>query len=376
MTEEHEALRGVVRRFVEREIKPHGEVWEREGKTPRELLKAMGKLGLFGVAVPKEHGGAGLGAFGLIVLAEELARSTFGGVTVTVMVHTGMASPHLLHAGSPAQIDRYLPAIVAGEKISAIVVSEPDAGSDVASIRTRAVRDGDHWVLNGSKTFISNGYYGDLYFVLARTDDTVKSSRGMSMFLVERDTPGLRIGRKLEKMGDFCSDTAEIHFESCRVPAANVLGEPNKGFYSVMHNFQRERLVLGAMSTGEARAAFDMTIDYLSQRKVFGAPLLEKQAIRHKLAALEAKLEAAKQLLYHAAWLFDHGHDCVRECSMVKALCPEVTNEVMYACQQLHGGMGYMREYPIERMVRDARLHAIGGGATEVMLDQIAKRWR
>jgi acyl-CoA dehydrogenase len=281
-----------------------------------------------------------------------------------------------LHVGTTAQLERYLPAIVAGEKIGAIVVSEPDAGSDVASIRTTATPDGDAWVLNGSKTFISNGYYGDLYFVLAKTDTSVKPSRGMSMFIVERDTPGLRIGRKLEKMGDFCSDTAEIHFERCRVPAANMLGEPGRGFYSVMHNFQRERLALGAMSTGEARAAFDMTIEYLSQRNVFGAPLLDKQAIRHKLAALEAKLEAARQLLYHAAWLFDGGKECVRECSMVKALCPEVTNEVMYACQQLHGGMGYMREYPIERMVRDARLHAIGGGATEVMLDQIAKRWR
>ena len=374
-TEEHEHLRATLRRFVDEEIRPHGESWEREGKVPREFLRKMGELGFFGLCVPEAQGGAGMDVLALVVLAEELGKSTFGGVTVTVMVHAAMASPHLLHAGSPAQRARYLPGILSGERICCITVTEPGGGSDVAAIRTRAVRDGDEWVLNGSKIFISNGVYGDLHFVAAVTDSSVKASRGISMFLVERGIPGFRVGRKLEKTGDLCSDTAELFFEDCRVPEGALLGEENRGFYALMHNFQRERIVLGAMATGEAAHALDLTIRYLGEREAFGEPLIQRQAIRHRLAALQAELEAGRQLMYHAAWLYSLGRECVSEVSMVKALCPEVANKVMYACQQLHGGMGYMRNSAIERMVRDARLHAIGGGATELMLDQIAKRW-
>ena len=291
------------------------------------------------------------------------------------MVHAAMASPHLLHAGTADQIARFLPGILSGETISAIVVSEPDAGSDVSALRTRAVRDGDHYVLDGAKTYISNGAHGDLFFVAAVTDPSAKPSRGMSMFIVHRDTPGLSLSRKLQKTGDLCSDTAELHFDGCRVPASQLLGEENKGFYALMHNFQRERIALGAMATGEASHALTLTLEHLRNRTVFGAPLIEKQAIRHKLAGLQSELEAGRQLVYHAAWLMDQGMECRQEASMVKALCPEVANRVMYACQQFHGGMGYMRECAVERMVRDCRLHAIGGGATEVMLDQVAKGW-
>jgi len=375
LSDEHEALRAQVRRFVDEEVRPHGAQWERDGKVPRELLQRMGALGLFGIITPTELGGAGMGTMGLVVLAEELGRSTFGGVTVTVMVHAAMASPHLLHAGNDEQLSRYLPGILSGDLITAITVSEPDAGSDVSALRTRAHREGDEWVLNGAKTYISNGVYGNLYFVAAVTDAEAKASRGMSMFIVEGDNPGLQVTRKLEKTGDLCSDTAELTFVDCRIPTANLLGPENQGFYALMHNFQRERICLGAVATAEASHALDLTLRYLSQRQVFGAPLLEKQALRHRLAALQCKVEAGRQLVYHAAWLLDRGADCVAEASMVKAYCPEVVNEVMYDCQQFHGGMGYMRENAIERMVRDARLHAIGGGATEVMLDQIAKGW-
>jgi len=375
LSEEHEALRSQVRRFVDEEIRPHGDQWEEDGKVPRELLRKMGQMGLFGIVTPTELGGSDMGTMGLVVLADELGRSTYGGVTVTVMVHTAMASPHLLHAGNTEQLDRFLPSILSGERISAITVSEPDAGSDVSALRTRAVRDGEDWVLNGAKTYISNGVYGNLYFVAAVTDAEAKPSRGMSMFIVEGGTPGLSVGRKLEKSGDLCSDTAELVFEDCRIPAANLLGPENKGFYALMHNFQRERICLGAVATAEATHALNLTLRYLSEREVFGEPLLTKQALRHRLAALQCKLEAGRQLVYHAAWLLDSGQDCVTEASMVKAYCCEVVNEVMYACQQFHGGIGYMRESSIERMVRDARLHAIGGGATEVMYEQIAKRW-
>jgi acyl-CoA dehydrogenase len=373
--EEHLALKEQIRRFVENEIRPHGEAWEREGKVPREMLRQMGALGLFGMRVPEEYGGSGMDTFGTIILAEELGRSTFGGVSVTVMVHTAMASPHLIHAGSKAQIEKYMPSILSGERITAIAVTEPDAGSDVAGIRTRARRDGDDWVLNGTKMFISNGYYGDLFFVAAKTDPEARGSRGISMFIVEKGTPGFNVGRKLEKTGDLCSDTAELIFDDCRIPAENLLGEENKGFYAAMKNFQNERLAIGAMATGEADTALKLTIDYTRSRKAFGASLLDKQAIRLRLAMMQAKLEAGRQLLYHAAWLDTQGYDCVSEISMVKAYCAETVNEVMYACQQFHGGMGYIRETAIERMVRDARLHAIGGGATEVMLEEIAKRW-
>ena len=373
--EEHNLLRDQVRRFVEQEIKPHGDAWERDGMVPRQVLRRMGELGFFGLRFPEKYGGSGMDVFAMIVLAEELGRSTYGGVSVTVMVHSAMSSPHLVYAGSEEQIAKYLPAILSGEKICAIAVTEPDAGSDVGGIRTRAVRDGDDWVLNGSKMFISNGYHGDLYFVAAKTDPSAKGSRGVSMFIVERDTPGFTIGRKLEKFGIHCSDTAELFFEDCRVPAENMLGEENRGFYAVMQNFQNERLSIGAMATSESATALEMTIAYVRNRKAFGGALMDKQGIRQRLAMSQCKLLAAQQLLYHAAWLDSQGKECVAEISMVKAHCAEVAQEVMYNCQQFHGGMGYIREGTIERMVRDARLHAIGGGATEVMLEEVAKRW-
>lgn len=374
-TEQHEMFRNQVRRFVKERIVPYGDDWERQGKIPREMFLQMGELGFLGIRYPEEYGGTNLGIFGQIVLAEELARSTYGGVTVAVMVHVAMASPHLLHAGTKAQLDRYAGDIIAGKTVTGIAVSEADAGSDVGGMRTRATREGSDWVINGTKFYITNGAYGDLFFVAARTDPESRGPRGISMFIVEKGTPGFTVGRKLEKMGDFCSDTAELIFDNVRVPGNQLLGEEGRGFYAAMRNFQSERLALGAMSTGEAAVALKCTIDYVRQRKAFGGTLIEKQGIRQRLAMLHAKLEAGKQLLYYAASLEDQGLNPVREVSMVKAYCPEITNEIMYTCQQFHGGMGYLREGVIERMVRDARLHAIGGGATEVMLEEIAKRW-
>ncbi len=373
--EEHNLLRDQVRRFVEREVKPHGAAWESDGMVPREVLRKMGELGFFGLRFPEKYGGSEMDVFATIILAEELSRSTYGGVSVTVMVHAAMSSPHLVYAGTEEQIRKYLPDILSGKSICAIAVTEADAGSDVAGIRTRAVRDGDDWVLNGGKMFITNGYHGDLYFVAAKTDPEAKGSRGISMFIVERDTPGFRIGRKLEKFGIRCSDTAELIFEDCRVPGENLLGEENRGFYEVMRNFQNERLSIGAMATSESATALKLTIEHIRNRKAFGGALIDKQGIRQRLAMSQCKLLAAQQLLYHAAWLDSQGKECVAEISMVKAHCAEVAQEVMYNCQQFHGGMGYIRESAIERMVRDARLHAIGGGATEVMLEEVAKRW-
>jgi len=222
--------------------------------------------------------------------------------------------------------------------------------------------------------FITNGVHGDVYFVAAKPDPTAKGSRGISIFIVEKGTPGLRVGRALKKSGWLCSDTAELVFEDCRIPAANLLGEENKGFYQIMRNFQNERMVLGAQMMGEAARAIELTLAYVRERKAFGATLWDKQAIRQRLAMRAAQVEAARQLVYHAAWLDAKGRECVKEVSMVKALCGELLNDVVYDCQQFHGGAGYMRETPIERMVRDARVQAIGGGATEVMLEEVAKR--
>jgi acyl-CoA dehydrogenase len=373
-TEEHEALRDQVRRFVEAEIKPHALKWEEDGFVPREVLRKMGALGFFGIRYPAEYGGSEMDTLATVVLAEELGRSTFSGVAITALVHTDMASVHIANAGSKAQRDKYLPAIIAGEKIVAVAVTEPDAGSDVKGIRTTARREGDHYILNGAKMFITNGVHADLYCVAAKTDPAAKPSQSVSIFLVEKGTPGFTVSRALDKHGWRSSDTAELSFVDCRVPAENLLGQEGRGFYAIMSNFQNERTVIGAMAIGESQAAIDLTLDYVKTRKAFGAPLWEKQAIRQRLAELAGKVEAGRQLVYHAAWLDAQGFDATREVSMVKAYCGELVNEVMYDCLQFHGGMGYMRESAIERMTRDARVQSIGGGATEVMLEEVAKR--
>ena len=372
--EEHEMLRAQVRRFVETEVKPHAHAWEEQGFVPREVLRRMGELGFLGIRYSEQYGGAEMDALGSIVLAEELGRSTFGGFAITVLVHTDMASVHVANGGSTAQRERYMPDIVAGRKICAVAVTEPDAGSDVKAIRTTARRDGDVYVLDGAKMFITNGVHADLYCVAAKTAPDARPSQSLSMILVEKGTAGLSVSRALDKHGWRSSDTAELSFSSCRVPAENLLGAEGQGFYAIMRNFQNERLVIGAMAMGEAQAALELTLDYVRTRKAFGAPLYEKQAIRQKLAMLAAKVEAGRQLVYHAGWLAAQGADATREVSMVKAYCGELVNEVMYACLQFHGGMGYMRESAIERMTRDARVQAIGGGTTEVMLEEVVKR--
>jgi acyl-CoA dehydrogenase len=373
-TEEHEALRDQVRRFVETEIKPHALQWEEDGFVPRDVLRKMGELGFFGIRYPAEYGGSEMDTMATVVLAEELGRSTFSGVAITALVHTDMASVHIANAGNQAQKDKYLPGIIAGEKIVAVAVTEPDAGSDVKGIRTTARRDGDHYVLNGAKMFITNGVHADLYCVAAKTDPQRRPSQSVSIFVVEKGTPGFSVSRALDKHGWRSSDTAELSFVDCKVPAENLLGQEGRGFYAIMSNFQNERTVIGAMAMGEAQAAIDLTLDYVRTRKAFGAPLWEKQAIRQRLAELAGKVEAGRQLVYHAAWLDAQGFDATREVSMAKAYCGELVNEVMYDCLQFHGGMGYMRESAIERMTRDARVQAIGGGATEVMLEEVAKR--
>ncbi len=376
LTPDHALLREQVARFIAREVEPHALAWEAAGVTPREVLRKMGDAGMLGLMYSSRWGGGDADALSNLVFAEALSQSTFGGFIITVLVHTDMASPHLHHAGTPEQQAKYMPGITAGRIITAVGITEPGAGSDVAGLKTSATRvrdaDGDAWLLNGSKMFITNGVHADLYFIAARTSP---ARHGISMFIVEKGTPGFSVGRTLDKTGWLSSDTAELVFENCRIPAANLLGEENKGFHSVMKNFQTERIALGAMAVGHATQALKLTLDHVRDRLAFGATLFDKQVVRQRLAMLDAKTRAARQYLYHCAWLATQGRDVVQDVSMLKALTGELVNEVVQGCQQFHGGMGYMRGTTIERLWRDARVLAIGGGATEVMLDEAAKRY-
>jgi len=367
-------LREQVLRFVAREVEPQGDAWERDGTVPRSLLRRLGELGWLGLTVPEAYGGADADAVTNFVFAEALSQSTYGGFVVTVLVHTDMASPHLVRAGSNAQKARWLPGIVRGEIVTAIAVTEANAGSDVARIRTTARRDGNDFVLDGSKMFITNGVHADLYFVAARTAPLDTGSRGLSLFAVEKGTPGFSVGQVLDKAGWRSSDTAELVFDGCRVPAEHLLGEESAGFRALMTNFQRERLALAAMALGNASSSLALALDHVRERHAFGAALWQRESIRQKLALLDARREALRTFAYHCAWLDMQGKDCVREISQLKALAGELANDVAYACQQCHGGMGYIREAAIERLWRDARILSIGGGATEVMLEEAAKR--
>jgi len=374
LTDEHRIFRNQLRRFVEDDVRPHADQWESDGQTPRAILERMGDLGFLGIRYPETYGGAEMDTLATVIFAEELGRSGYGGFAITALVHTDMASPHLANAGNADQLARYMPDIIAGRKITAVAVTEPDAGSDVGGIKTRARLDGNHWVLNGRKLYITNGVLGDLYFVAARTDMDQKASRGTTIFIVEKGTPGFSVARPLDKSGWRSSDTAELIFEDVRIPADQVLGQINGGFYAIMQNFQNERIVLGAQAMGEALRALEITLDYVKDRKAFGGTLWDKQAIRQRLSQRWAEVAAARALIYQTAVAMDAGTDCVREVSAIKALCGDLVNKVMYDCQQFHGGFGYMSGTEIERMVRDARVQAIGGGATEVMLEEIAKR--
>ena len=374
--EQHEMFRQAVRSFVEKEVAPHIEEWEEAGQIPKSIWPRMGQLGFLGVEYDEKYGGGGADFLTTVVLCEEMARSRLASLAMAVGVHTDMASPHLYWAGSEALKEKYLPAICRGEALTAIAVTEAGGGSDVAAIKTRAVRDGDHYVINGSKMFITNGVMADIYFVAARLGSAAEGRRhqGISMFLVERNTPGFIVSRKLDKMGNRASDTAELAFQDMRVPAENLLGQEGKGFYEVMRVFQRERLVAGIQTVAGCERALEDTIAYVQQRQAFDAPLSKKQVVRHKIADMATLLEAARWLTYAACLKFRNREESVKEISMVKLFCGDIAQKIAYDCVQLHGGYGYMREYPIERFFRDIRLLTIGGGTSEIMKEIIAKQ--
>jgi acyl-CoA dehydrogenase len=375
-TDEHAMLRRTVRAFVEKEVVPQVSAWEETGQIPRAFWRRLGELGLLGLEFPVEYGGGGGDFLSSVVLGEEMARCRSGGVAFSVLVHTDMSSPWLTRYGSPAQKQKYLPGIIRGETVCALGITEPGTGSDMAAVSTRAVRTGDHYRLTGNKIFITNGVYGDLYFVAARTGDGSPERRhdGISMFLVERGLPGFSVSRKLDKMGMLASDTAELAFEDCPVPAGNLLGVEGRGFQQLAAGLQRERIMAAVLALSGAALALEDTVGYLRARHAFGEPLAAKQVLRHRVADMATEIEAARHLVYQAALLYSAGEDCVTLVSMAKLFATEAANRVAYQAVQMHGGYGYMREFPVEGFFRDARLWTIASGTSEMMREIIARR--
>ncbi len=372
-TEEHEMFREQVRNFVNKEISPHIDQWEQEELFPKSLYRRMGELGFLGIRYPEQYGGSNGDIWMTIAFCEEMCRCRALGLPMSVLVHTDMSSTHIARYGTEEQRQQYLVPMIKGEKVCAIAVSEPAAGSDVAGIQTTAVRDGDSYVLNGSKIFITNSVHADVFCVAAKTQKD-KGHKGISMFLVERDTPGFRLAKKLRKLGNNTSDTGELVFEDVRIPRQNLIGEEGKGFYYIMGNFQDERLIAASMAVSAAQQALEDTLRYTRERRTFGKRLFDHQVIAHRLADLATELEAARQLTYYAADMLQHGGDCSTEVSMAKLFASEVANRIAYDCLQMHGGYGYIQEFPIERFFRDIRISPIGGGTSEIMREIIAKR--
>jgi len=371
-TEEHAALRKTVRDWATTELYPHAEEWEDAGLHPREVFKQAGDLGLLGIRVPEEYGGLGLDWWYTVCYAEEMVQSGMAGLTMGLLVQSDMATPIIWEIGDDYHKRNYGVPAMTGDAIAALGVTEPDAGSDVASIRTTAVRDGDDYIINGAKTYITNGTRADFVTLAVRTGDP--GFGGISLVIMPTDAKGYRVSAKLRKLGNHSSDTAELVFEDCRIPARNLLGIENMGFMYIMQNFQGERLVGAITCLAGAQRALDMTLQYCRDRKVFGKPITGFQTVRHMLVQLEAEVEAARQLSYRAVDLANRGDDmAIREISMAKLIAGELACRVADRCLQLHGGAGYMHEYEISRMWRDARLITIGGGTSEIMREILVK---
>lgn len=367
-TAEHEIFRRTVREFVEKEINPYVDEWEATETFPaHELFKKAAKLGLLGVEYDPEYGGGGADHWYTVILGEELGRADCGGVPMALTVQTDMATPALAKHGSHELKKQYLEPALRGELVASIAVTEPDAGSDVASIKTFARRDGDEYVINGSKIYITNGTQADFLTLLARTSPE-GGYRGMSLIIVPTDRPGFRVARKLRKLGNHCSDTAELVLEDVRVPVTNRIGEEGRGFYLQMEQFQRERLIGVYTALGGMRRAIERTVAYLRERKAFGGPLLEMQYIQYTLAELIVEVESLRQLAYAAAEGVVAGEDVTRLATMAKFKAGRLVRRVADTCLQFHGGLGYMEEMWTARYFRDSRLLGIGGGADEVML--------
>ncbi len=370
-TEEHDMLRQSIREFVEKELAPHAEEWEEEEMFPNWVFKRMGELGFLGLRYPEEYGGGGGDYFTEIVLMEEITRCGSGSLGMAVGVQMGMATPPILKFGNEEQKQKYLVPAIAGDSIACLGITEPGAGSDVASLTTYAEKVDGGWKVNGNKTFITNGWRADFMTLVARTDK-VKGYKGISLFLVDCDTPGFVKSRKLDKVGCRSSDTAEIFFEDMFIPDDSLLGEEGKGFYHIMWELQGERLIAAALSVAGSKLVLEEAIQYTKEREQFGKAICKNQAIAHRIADLATKLEACEAFLYSCAWKVNHGEFPAGEISMVKLISSQVACEVADEAMQFMGGYGYMMEYAVQRSWRDSRLGRIGGGTDEIMREIIA----
>jgi alkylation response protein AidB-like acyl-CoA dehydrogenase len=372
-TDEHEALRESIRSFATKELQPHAEEWE-ETTFPDWVFTRMGELGFLGLDKPEEYGGQGGDYYSSLVLAEEIVHAHSGGLAMGVAVQTDMAMPPILAFGTEEQKQEWLVPAIRGEKILCLGITEPDAGSDVAAIKTRAVREGDEYVINGSKTYITNGHRAHVIVLVTKTDPEAGYD-GFTLFLVPMDAPGVIREKKLEKLGMHASDTALLAFQDVRVPDTAVLGQIGKGFYHIMWELQGERLIGAAGCVAGAQRVFDQTLKYATERVAFGRQIGKFQVNRHKFAEMATKIEAARQLVYTTAWRFQNGEYPVREISMAKLYAARIAVEVADECIQIHGGAGYMKEYGVERVWRDMRLNRIGAGTDEIMLDVIGRSY-
>jgi acyl-CoA dehydrogenase len=367
----HRMVRDTVRSFVQREILPYVNDWEEAGEFPRELYKKAADAGILGIGAPEKWGGSGEDVFMKVAACEEMVRCTSGGVGAS-LGSLDIGLPPVWKWGSEALQEKVVPPVLAGDRIAALAVTEPGGGSDVANLRTRAVRDGDHYVVNGSKTFITSGVRADYYTVAVRTGDP--GFGGISLLLMEKDTPGFTVGRKLKKMGWWASDTAELFFEDCRVPAENLIGAENGGFFCIMSNFQMERLILAVTANMTAQVALDEAMAYAREREAFGRPIAGFQVTRHKLAEMATQVAVSREFTYRVAARLANGEDCVLDVSMAKNQATQCADRVTWDAVQIFGGAGYMRGTVVERLFRDNRILSIGGGTYEIMNEVIAKR--
>jgi acyl-CoA dehydrogenase len=369
---EHEAFRAEVRRFVESELDPYADAWDRAGRIPRSVFARVGAAGLFGLMAPKEYGGIGGDCRNSVVMAEEMSRCQSRGTAMGIGAHAGIAMPHLVRFGTDEQKQRYLPDLVAGTRIAALGVTEPLAGSNVAGMKTTATRNGQGWLLRGEKMYITNSLNADLFFIAAKTDPAA-GYRGISMFLVDRKTPGFQVEEMRGKLGRLASDTGHLTFTDCQIPADALLGDEHQGFYQIMQCFENERLMIAAGCIGVADVVLEETLAYVKGRKMGAGTLADMQVTKQRLAKSAMELEAARQLTYYCAWRVVRGIPSLKEVAMAKAQASESAFGIVDDCLQLHGGSGYF-DSVVERAYRDIRLDRIGGGATEVMYEIIAKQ--
>ncbi len=372
-TDEHEQLRESIRSFAQKELAPHAEEWE-ETTFPDSVFRRMGELGFLGLDKPEEYGGQGGDYYSALVLAEEIGHANSGGLAMGVAVQTDMAMPPILAFGTEEQKRQWAAPAIAGTKILCLGITEPDAGSDVAGIKTRAVKDGEEYVINGSKTYITNGHRADVIVLVTKTDPDAGYD-GFTLFLVPMDAPGVIREQKLKKMGMHASDTALLAFQDVRVPESAVLGQVGRGFYHIMWELQGERLIGAAGCVAGAQRVFDRTLEYAKERTAFGRAIGSFQVTRHKFAEMATKIETARQMVYMTAWRHHNGDYPVREISMAKLYASRIACEVADECIQIHGGAGYMREYGVERAWRDMRLNRIGAGTDEIMLEVIGRSY-